>query len=64
MLDPKKIHEFEQGMAAMAELFPKLIAGMFKGFMDEGFLRSEALILCTAYLQALVESSGGRSNPK
>ncbi len=53
MLDPKKQAEFEQGAAAMAETFPPMLYGLYRGFIKEGFTEQRAYSLTESYFVAL-----------
>lgn len=50
MLDPDKIAEMEQTVAAVKETIPKLVKAIQEGFKAEGYSDSDARLFAIAYL--------------
>ena len=48
---PEQIADMDQASKAMADTFPTLWWGLFKGCVDKGFTREEALELVKAQIR-------------
>ena len=55
MLDPKKQQIFEQASAEMTEVICSTLGSMRRRFVEEGFDKLEAFILCKQYLEQYLD---------
>lgn len=54
----KQLQEIEQGMALLADTFPRLWWQMFTKLKEAGFKENEALELVKVYIQTTASSGG------
>lgn len=55
MIDPKKIAETEQAVAAISESIPPLLWGLYQGLVGHGFTEAQPLFLTAEYLKAFAK---------
>jgi len=59
MLDPKKIHEVEQGLQEASEMTARMLWSLYRQFIDTGFSDVQAFLLTRDYLITFVSNQQG-----
>jgi hypothetical protein len=57
----RQSQQFEQGLAGVSDMVPRMCKGLFDGFVREGFSEPHALELTKTYLSGMVPAPRGET---